>query len=480
MPGIELTFPDASKHKFKPGTTGFEVAKSIGEGLAKAAVGVKLDQELLDLHRPLSVSGAFEVITPKSKDYKEFLWHSTAHVMAEAVKTLFPEVKITIGPTIEEGFYYDFDMPRPFTPEDFQKIEAKMAEIVKADQPFKRVEVSKAEALKREKGNKYKTELINELPTGEKISFYSQGEHFVDLCRGPHLPSTGRIGAFKVLKASSSYWRPDQKNASLQRIYGISFFEKKELEQWLHVRVEAEKRNHMKLGKELDLWSMHAESPGSVFMHGKGMAMYNELIKFMSEQLFQLNYDFVNTPIVLRNTLWKTSGHWEHYKQNMYCLEIDEEDFALKPMNCPPSTIIYRTKRRSYRDLPLKLAEFGLVHRHELSGVLNGLFRVRKFVQDDAHIYHTEDQMEDIIQELLQLCDRVYKTFGFSYHVELSTRPEKSMGDPKLWEKAEATLKKALEDNKVSYKINPGDGAFYGPKIDLHLKDAIGRTWRSI
>src|SRR3989338_5138914 len=373
MADIELTFPDASKHKFNSGVTGFEVAKSIGEGLAKAAVGVKLDQELLDLHRPLSVSGAFEVITPKSKDYKEFLWHSTAHVMAEALKTLFPEVKITIGPTIEEGFYYDFDMPRPFTPEDFAKIEAQMAEIVKADKPFKRVEVNKAEALKREKANPFKTELIKELPDHEPLSFYSQGENFVDLCRGPHLPSTGRVGAFKLLKASSAYWRADQKNTSLQRIYGISFFEKKELDQWQHVREEAEKRNHMKLGKELDLWSMHPESPGSVFMHGKGMAIYNELIAFMSRELFQLGYDFVNTPVLLKNTLWKTSGHWEHYKQNMYCLEVDKEDFALKPMNCPPAHLLYLTKRRSYRDLPLKFAEFGLVHRHELSGVLNGL-----------------------------------------------------------------------------------------------------------
>ncbi len=410
----------------------------------------------------------------KADDRKRF-WHSTSHVLAEAVKELYPKAKLGIGPAIENGFYYDFDT-KPFKPENLKKIEKKMLEIIKANKKFVKKDIEKAEALKQFKSEPYKIELIKELP-GKKVSTYTSGK-FADLCKGPHIESTGKIGAVKLLRVSGAYWKGSEKNKMLQRIYGISFPDKKMLRQWLHLKEEAEKRNHLKLGKALDLFSMHAEAPGTAFIHSKGMVVLNELVKFWREEHLKADYQEISTPMILKKELWEQSGHWDHYKENMYFTQIDGEEFAVKPMNCPGGMLVYKTKRRSYRELPMRVAELGTVHRHELSGVLNGLFRVRKFTQDDAHIYCTEEQLEQEIINIIDLIDRFYKVFGFSYHVELSTKPANAMGSKKMWEVAENSLQKALQKKKMKFKINYGDGAFYGPKIDFHIKDSLGRTWQ--
>ena len=409
-------------------------------------------------------------------EYRERLWHSTSHVLAAAVQQLYPDAKLAIGPAIEEGFYYDFDVAQPFKPEDLEKIGKKMEEIIKSGEKFVQKEKSKKEALELFKEQPYKIELIKGLP-GEKATVYETGKFF-DLCKGPHIENTKQIGAAKLLRVSGAYWKGSEKNKMLQRIYGISFPDKKMLRQWIFAREEAEKRNHLKLGKELDLFSMQPEAPGCVFIHPNGMVVWNQLIDFWREEHRKAGYVEVSTPLILKKELWLKSGHWDHYKENMYFTVIDGEDFAVKPMNCPGGILIYKTRRRSYRELPLRVAELGTVHRHELSGVLNGLFRVRKFTQDDAHIYCTEEQVEQEITGVIDLIDRFYKVFGFTYNVELSTRPENAMGSKQVWDKAEDALKNALQKKKMEFRINEGDGAFYGPKIDFHIKDSLGRTWQ--
>jgi len=475
MPKIKIKLPDGSIKEFEKGITPIEIAKKISERLTSAAVAAKVNGELVDLNTPIEKDSDFEILTFDSKEGKSVFWHSSSHVMAQAVKRLFPEAVLTIGPSIEEGFYYDFDF-RPFSPDDLKKIEEEMGKIVKENLKFERKELTKEEAKKKFKDNNYKLELIDEAEG--KISTYSQGE-FIDLCRGPHIPSTGKIKAFKLLKTSGAYWKGDAKNKQLQRIYGISFPESKMLKDYLTMLEEAEKRDHRKIGKELDLFSFHEEAPGMPFFHEKGMIIWNTLLDFWREEHRKAGYVEIKTPIILNKKLWLQSGHWEHYKENMYFTKIDDADYAVKPMNCPGGMLVYKTKVHSYKEFPLRVAEIGLVHRHELSGVLSGLFRVRCFHQDDAHIFVTEEQLADEIKNVVKLVDHFYKDiFKFDYHVELSTMPENHMGDEKLWELAEKTLQKALEDMNIKFKVNPGDGAFYGPKIDFHIKDAIGRTWQ--
>lgn len=471
---VKITFPDGSSKEFKE-ATGLDIAMSISEGLARVALAIEVNGKLIDLSVPIKKDAKIKIITFKDKEGVEVFRHSTAHIMAAAVLRLWPKIKPTIGPVVEEGFYYDFDKKEPFKPEDLEKIEAEMNKIVKNDAKFERVELSKAEAQKMFKDNKYKLELIEEYE--KELSAYKLGD-FVDLCRGPHVPSAGKIKAFKLTKISGCYWRGDAKKVQLQRIYGISFSDKKELKSYLTLIEEAEKRNHRRIGQEMELFSIHEEGPGFPFFHDKGTYIFNKLLEFMTEEMRKLNYQITRTPIILNMGLWKRSGHWDHYKENMYFTKIDNIDYAVKPMNCPGNLLIYKTRVHSYKELPLKAGEFGLVHRHELSGVLNGLFRVRAFTQDDAHVFCSEEQLQDSIIELIDLCDFVYKTFGFEYVVELSTMPEKAMGAKEIWDKAESALKDALKKKKIDYKLNPGEGAFYGPKIDFHLKDAIKRNWQ--
>ncbi|MBW2973606.1 threonine--tRNA ligase [Candidatus Woesearchaeota archaeon] len=413
----------------------------------------------------------------KKKEDLEILRHSAAHILAHAIKELYPKAKNTIGPAVEEGFYYDFDNLH-ITPEDFPKIEKKMKEIVKKDYPFEKKEITFAEAKKLFKDNPFKIEMAEEFKkAGDKLTVYKSGD-FVDLCKGPHVKSTGKVKAFKLIKTAGAYWKGDQKNKQLTRVYGIAFPTKEELKEHLRIMQEAAKRDHRKIGKELDLFSFHECAPGMPFWHPKGMVIWNELVKYWREEHEKAGYVEVKTPIILNKCLWEQSGHWKHFRENMYFTKVDDADYALKPMNCPAGLQIYMTKVRSYKELPMRVAELGLVHRHELSGVLSGLFRVRAFLQDDAHIYCTEKQLKDEIKNVIVLTDKIYKKFGFEYHVELSTKPEKAMGDPKLWEKAEKALAEAMKELKKDYTLNPGDGAFYGPKLDFHLKDALGRTWQ--
>ena len=419
-----------------------------------------------------------EPLTFDDPDGKKVYWHTSAHVLAQAVKELFPDAKLTIGPPIEDGFYYDIDHS-PFTPEDLEKIEARMKEIIKEDIPLVREEVSYEKAKELFKDNPYKLEMIEEIfREGGKLSVYRQGDFF-DLCRGPHLPSTGYIGAVKLTKVSGAYWRGDARNPQLQRIYGISFPTEKQLESYLQALEEAAKRDHRKIGKELDLFSFHEEAPGFPFWHPKGMVIYNSIISYYRDLLRKHGYQEVKGPMILNRKLWERSGHWDHYRDNMYFLKIDDIDYAVKPMNCPAHVLIYKTKVHSYREFPIKYAEFGLVHRHELAGVLHGLLRVRAFTQDDAHIFCLPDQIEEEIVKLIDLVFEVYRTFGFEdVHVELSTRPEDYMGDLETWERAESALRAALDRKNIEYTINEGEGAFYGPKIDFHIKDCMGRSWQ--
>lgn len=404
----------------------------------------------------------------------EKLRHSCSHILAQAVKKLFPNAKLGIGPAIEDGFYYDFDNV-DFKEEDLERIEKEMEKIIKEKQRFKKVEVTKKKAEEMLKGEPYKLELLQELK--EKPTFY-QNNSFADLCKGPHIKNTGEIKAFKLMKIAGAYWKGDNNRPMLQRIYGTAFKSEKELKEYLHLLEEAEKRNHIKLGKELEIFSIHEEGPGFPFFHPKGMIIWNELMKYWREEHDKENYLEVKTPIILNRTLWEKSGHWEHYKESMYFTRVDEKDYAIKPMNCPGGILIYKTNLHSYRELPLRVAEIGLVHRHELSGVLNGLFRVRSFHQDDAHIYCTEEQIKDEVIKIIKLTDRMYKTFNLGYHMELSTKPEKFIGTDEMWKTAEKALKDALKEIKADYKLSPGEGAFYGPKIDFHIKDALGRTWQ--
>jgi len=472
---IQLTFPDGKTEEFEAGVTGLQVAQSISEGLARAALAIKVNNKLTDLTTAITTDSTVQIITFKDQEGKELFWHSSAHLLAHAIKRLYPNAKPTIGPSIELGFYYDFDDLK-ITLEDFPKIEEEMKKIVKESLVPKRIEyANKEEALKVFAHNPYKLEMIEALEEG--LTGYEQGD-FVDLCRGPHIPNTKVIKALKLTKISGAYWRGDANNKQLTRIYGVSFPDKKELKEYLTMLEEAERRDHKKIGKEMDLFSFHQEAPGMPFFHDKGMFMFNKLSDLMIELMTKRNYELVRTPQILNKQLWLQSGHWEHYKENMYTTMIDKQEFAIKPMNCPGNMLIYKTRRYSYRNLPLRMGEFGLVHRHELSGALSGLFRVRCFTQDDAHIFCTKEQIRDELNELLELVRTTYDTFGFDFHLELSTRPEKAMGDPILWKEAEDILQDVLENYDKEYKLNPGDGAFYGPKIDVHIKDALGRTWQ--
>lgn len=475
MSKINITFPDGSKHEYDEGITAAQVAKQISEGLARAVIAAKVDETVVDLSKPLTEECTLTLLKPADPEGLEVLRHSCAHLMAHAIKRLFPSAKATIGPVVENGFYYDY-ANLEVTEADLQRIEQEMRKIAKEALEVKRVEhKSKAEALAVYKGNKFKEEMIEEFETG--ASSYAQGD-FQDLCRGPHVPNTKFLEAFKLTKISGAYWRGDAKREQLTRIYGLCFATKKELDEHLKLLEEAEKRNHRKLGQQLKLFSIHDEASGMPFFHDNGYFIIRRLMEFMVEEMEKLNYEFIRTPLILNKQLWLQSGHWDHYKQNMYFSKIDEQDVAVKPMNCPGHLLIYKSEHHSYRELPIKAGEFGIVHRHELSGVLNGLFRVRCFTQDDAHIFCTEEQIKEQVRELIDLVHRVYSKFGFAYKVELSTKPEKAMGDPKLWELAERLLAEAMHDAGIEYKVNPGDGAFYGPKIDFHVKDAIGRSWQ--
>lgn len=479
MSVIKVSLKDGSVREYPKGSTVMDITKDISQGLAKNALGAKLNGKKVDMSAPVDTDSSLEILTFDSEEGRDVYRHSTAHIMAQAVKHLFPGVRFGIGPAISEGFYYDFDVPENFSPEDLTRIEEEMAKIIKADHKFERFEVSREEALKmfEESGEKYKVELINDLPEDAVISCYRQGD-FVDLCAGPHVPSTGKIKSVKLMSLAGAYWRGSEKNKMLQRIYGTSFPKKALLDEYIYRIEEAKKRDHRKLGAELDLFSMQDEGPGFPFFHPKGMVLRNELENFWRQEHKRAGYHEIRTPVILNRALWEQSGHWDHYQENMYFTKIDDIDFAVKPMNCPGSILIYKSKLHSYRDLPIRLAELGLVHRHELSGALHGLMRVRCFTQDDAHIFMLPSQITEEIIGVIDLIDRFYKVFGFEYHVELSTKPEKAMGSDEIWDMATDALKKAIEAKGMDYKINEGDGAFYGPKIDFHLRDCIGRTWQ--
>jgi threonyl-tRNA synthetase len=472
---INITLPDGNLKTFENAPTGMELAESISADFARNCVAMELGEELVDLSTSITADTKVRLITQKDPEALHVLRHSAAHVMAQAILRLYKDAKLTIGPAIEDGFYYDVDMG-PVSEEDFAKIEAEIKKIIKAKLPIYRKEVSKAEALEFYNDEPYKQEMISELEDGT-ISLYEQGE-FTDLCRGPHVPHTGYVKAIKLIKVSGAYWRADPTKAQLQRIYGTAFFSKKELNAHLEFLEEAKKRNHRKIGQALDLFSFHEEAPGMPFFHPKGMVIWNSLLDYWRAEHRLAGYVETKTPIMLNRVLWEKSGHWENYRENMYTSSIDDNDYAIKPMNCPGGMLIYGRKPHSYRDLPLRAAEVGLVHRHELSGVLQGLFRVRAFHQDDAHLYMMPQQIEDEILGVLRLSERMYNTFGLGFHLELSTRPEKSIGTDEQWEHATKGLESGLQAYGHDYTLNEGDGAFYGPKIDLHIRDALGRTWQ--
>ena len=475
---IKVILLDGSEVELNKDATLYDAALKISQKFAKEAIAGIVNGVKKDLNYTLKNNDRIEILTFASPEGKEIYYHSTSHILAQAVKELFPQAKLAIGPAIKDGFYYDFDLDRSFTPEDMVVIEKKMEEIIDRNLPLKRIEVSREEANKlfKERKEDYKLELIKDLQD-DIVTLYQQGD-YIDLCRGPHIASTRKIKVFKLLSIAGAYWRGNEKNKMLQRIYGISFDKKSELDNYLRLIEEAKKRDHRKLGKELELFSMHDEGVGFPFFHPKGMVLRNILEDYWKEEHCKSGYTEVKTPIILNKSLWMKSGHWDHYKENMYFTKIDEEDYAIKPMNCPGGILIYKCTLHSYRDLPLRMGELGLVHRHELSGVLHGLFRVRCFTQDDAHIFMTPEQIKDEIKGVIDLTDRIYKTFGFSYHVELSTKPENAMGSDEIWEMATNSLEEALIDKKINYVVNEGNGAFYGPKIDFHLKDCIGRSWQ--
>jgi threonyl-tRNA synthetase len=476
---IKITLKDGSVKEYQKGITVEEVVASIGSGLLKAALAAKVNGKTVSLSHQLNEDCTLDVLTFDDAEGKWALRHTGSHTLAQAVKRLYPNVKLAIGPAIDNGFYYDFDSEKPFTEEDLVAIEKEMEKIVKEDLKLERFELPRKEALELEEklGESYKVELINDLGEDEIISFYKQGE-FVDLCAGPHAPSTGKLKAIKLLNVAGAYWRGSEKNKMLQRIYGTAFAKKSQLDEYLAMLEEAKKRDHRKLGKELDLFSIHEEGPGFPFFHPKGMILRNILEDFWRKEHRKNHYEEIKTPIILDEELWHRSGHWDKYKENMYTTQIDDNDFALKPMNCPGGMLMYAREMHSYRDLPLRMGELGLVHRHELAGALHGLMRVRCFTQDDAHIFMMPSQIKDEIIGVAKMIDSFYKLFGFEYNMELSTRPEKFIGTIESWDMATAALKDALDTLGKPYKINEGDGAFYGPKIDFHLKDSIGRTWQ--
>jgi threonyl-tRNA synthetase len=472
---INITFPDGSTKSFDDFPTGFDIAGSISEGLARDSVAMELDENLVDMSTMVKKDALIRLITTRDKEALEIMRHSAAHVMAQAVLRLYKGAKLTIGPVIDDGFYYDIDM-EPVSEDDFPKIEAEIKKLVKEKIPIQRSQVSKDDALAFYKDEPYKLEMISALEDGQ-ISLYNQGE-FTDLCRGPHVPHTGFVKAIKLTKVSGAYWRADQTKAQLQRLYGTAFFNKKELKEHLRYLEEAKRRNHRKIGQALDLFSFHDEAPGMPFFHAKGMELWNTLLEYWRFEHKAAGYVETKTPIMLNRFLWERSGHWENYRENMYTTMVDEEDYAIKPMNCPGGMLLYGTRPHSYREFPIRAAEVGLVHRHELSGVLSGLFRVRAFHQDDAHIFMTPEQIRAEILGALQLAQRIYGTFGLDFRLELSTRPEKSIGTDQQWDVATEGLRGALDAYGREYRLNEGDGAFYGPKIDLHIQDALKRTWQ--
>lgn len=479
MERIKITLPDGAVREYDKGVSVFDVTKDISEGLARVALGAVVNNETKGMQETINEDSTFKVVKFEDKEGKAIFWHTSAHIMALAVQKLFPGVKFAIGPSIDNGFYYDFDTEHRFTPEDLEKIEEEMAKIAKEGHILERYVMPRNEALDyfKEKGEVYKVDLIEHFPEDEEISFYKLGE-FTDLCAGPHLYDTKKVKAIKLLSIAGAYWRGDEKNKMLQRIYGTTYEKKKDLEEYIQMLEEAKKRDHRRLGKELDLFSIHEEGPGFPFFHPKGMALRNILENFWREEHTRAGYDEIKTPLILNEKLWHQSGHWDHYKENMYFTNIDDGDYAIKPMNCPGSILVYKSKMYSYRDLPLRWGELGLVHRHELSGALHGLMRVRSFTQDDAHLFVLPSQIKEELINIIDLADHMYNIFGFKYHVELSTRPENSMGTEEQWEIATNGLIEALKEKNIDYILNEGDGAFYGPKIDFHLQDAIGRTWQ--
>ncbi len=478
---VSIVLPDNSTLSFDGVTSGAEIAAKIGAGLAKAALAVKVNGKPVDLATPITEDASADIITAKSPEGLDILRHTCSHVMAEAVQELYPDTQVTIGPSIENGFYYDFARETPFTPADLEAIEKRMAEIVDRDEPIVREEKTREEALKffEAKGEKYKVELINDLPAGEKISFYRQGD-FIDLCRGPHLPSTGRLGkAFKLMKVAGAYWRGDSSREQLQRIYGTAWADKKALDAYLTQLEEAERRDHRRLGREMDLFHFEDVAPGDIFWHPHGWTLFQTLISYMRKRQDDAGYIEINTPQIMDKSLWETSGHWGWYRENIFTTTIEDRTFCVKPMNCPGGILVFKQGITSYRDLPKYIAEFGRVHRYEASGAIHGLFRVRAFTQDDAHIFCTEEQLEEECQKVVRLMLDIYDAFGLKdVSIRLSTRPEKRIGSDALWDKLEKSLADALTHMGYEYTLNPGDGAFYGPKLDFKVKDAIGREWQ--
>ena len=479
MADVKIILPDGSAKEYAAGTTLGEAVKQLSNSLAKKVLAANVNGELTDLREELVDGSEVAFLTFEEDGGKHTLRHTASHILAQAVKRLWPEAKLAIGPAIDKGFYYDIDMVHTLTPEDLGKIEKEMSRIVKENLPITKSVMSRQEAIEffKSKNEDYKVELIQDLPEDAVISCYAQGD-FIDLCAGPHVASTGKVKAFKLQSIAGAYWRGDEKNKMLQRIYGTAFEKKEELEAYLHLLEEAAKRDHRKLGKELGLFVIKEEGPGFPFFLPKGMALRNELENFWREVHHEFEYEEIRTPIILNKQLWETSGHWFHYRENMYTTIIDEEEYAIKPMNCPGGILVYQNEMHSYRDFPLRYAELGLVHRHELSGALHGLFRVRAFTQDDAHVFMLPSQMQSELMKVIELFDRIYSQFGLKYHVELSTKPDNAMGDDAIWEAATEALRNAIEAKGIPYVINPGDGAFYGPKLDYHIEDSLGRTWQ--
>ena len=479
MADVKIILPDGSAKEYAAGTTLGEAVKQLSNSLAKKVLAANVNGELTDLREELVDGSEVAFLTFEEDGGKHTLRHTASHILAQAVKRLWPEAKLAIGPAIDKGFYYDIDMEHTLTPEDLGKIEKEMSRIVKENLPITKSVMSRQEAIEffKSKNEDYKVELIEDLPEDAVISCYAQGD-FIDLCAGPHVASTGKVKAFKLQSIAGAYWRGDENNKMLQRIYGTAFEKKEELDAYLHMLEEAAKRDHRKLGKELGLFVIKEEGPGFPFFMPKGMALRNGLENFWREVHHDFEYDEIRTPIILNKQLWETSGHWEHYRENMYTTIIDDEEYAIKPMNCPGGILVYQNEMHSYRDLPLRYAELGLVHRHELSGALHGLFRVRAFTQDDAHVFMLPEQMQSELMKVIELFDRIYSQFGLKYHVELSTKPDNAMGDDAIWEAATEALRNAIEAKGIDYVINPGDGAFYGPKLDYHIEDSLGRTWQ--
>lgn len=479
MADVKIILPDGSAKEYAAGTTLGEAVKQLSNSLAKKVLAANVNGELTDLREELLDGSEVAFLTFEDEGGKHTLRHTASHILAQAVKRLWPEAKLAIGPAIDKGFYYDIDMEHTLTPEDLGKIEKEMSRIVKENLPITKSVMPRQEAIEffKAKNEDYKVELIQDLPEDAVISCYSQGD-FIDLCAGPHVASTSKVKAFKLQSIAGAYWRGDEKNKMLQRIYGTAFEKKEELDAYLHMLEEAAKRDHRKLGKELGLFVIKEEGPGFPFFLPKGMALRNELENFWREVHHDFDYEEIRTPIILSKHLWETSGHWDHYRENMYTTIIDDEEYAIKPMNCPGGILVYQNEMHSYRDFPLRYAELGLVHRHELSGALHGLFRVRAFTQDDAHVFMLPSQMQSELMKVIELFDRIYSQFGLKYHVELSTKPDNAMGDDAIWEAATEALRNAIEAKGIPYVINPGDGAFYGPKLDYHIEDSLGRTWQ--